>query len=307
MPARKKRNRKPGKAGRIALWALAGLAALLLALTGVAALNAARVNVRRAEVWLPDLPGGFDGATILYACDLDLCGINTPERCAALFDQLRSLNPDMMVLGGGYTSSSVWETLNRAETSDDATRQLKNRTSFFYYIRSFSAPLGKFAIAAPDDPDRDGLALLMQESGIVPLFNRAERVRRDGDEIVIAGMSADTDGLSRATNVFRRGECVIAVAPTPSLFPAMLTAEAADGGMWTDMVLSGGTHGGQINLFGATALTLDRWERQYLSGWFTENGLPVLVSEGVGCEGANLRLGSQAEVWLITMRRPTAE
>ena len=29
----------------------------------------------------------------------------------------------------------------------------------------------------------------------------------------------------------------------------------------------------------------------------------MLVTTGIGCEGANLRLGTQAEVWLITLER----
>ena len=34
-----------------------------------------------------------------------------------------------------------------------------------------------------------------------------------------------------------------------------------------------------------------------------ENALPILTTEGVGCEGLNLRLGTAPEVWLITLRR----
>ena len=29
---------------------------------------------------------------------------------------------------------------------------------------------------------------------------------------------------------------------------------------------------------------------------------PLLTSQGLGCEGLNLRLGTQAEAWLITLR-----
>ena len=32
--------------------------------------------------------------------------------------------------------------------------------------------------------------------------------------------------------------------------------------------------------------------------------LPLLVSRGLGCDGAMLRLGAQSEVWLLTLRRP---
>ena len=30
----------------------------------------------------------------------------------------------------------------------------------------------------------------------------------------------------------------------------------------------------------------------------------MLVSQGVGCSGVQLRLGTTSEVWLLTLRRP---
>ncbi len=49
------------------------------------------------------------------------------------------------------------------------------------------------------------------------------------------------------------------------------------------------------------ALSPDDAEKRFLSGWYT-GAAPLLVSQGLGCEGANFRLGSSAEVWLITLR-----
>ena len=52
-----------------------------------------------------------------------------------------------------------------------------------------------------------------------------------------------------------------------------------------------------------TLLPLDEQERRYISGWRKENGVFLLTSQGVGCEGVPLRLGTAAEVHLITLRR----
>ena len=96
---------------------------------------------------------------------------------------------------------------------------------------------------------------------------------------------------------------MLAVAYGPDVLPVMLTSEAADGGQWADLALCGHTHGVQLRLFGRSVLPLSQREQRYLSGWHTENGLPILITQGVGCEGINLRLGSTPEVWLITLRR----
>ena len=58
MASRKKTNKRPGRAGKILLAALLGLAILLLATLGVGALNASLIRVRRAEVSLKD-PAAF--------------------------------------------------------------------------------------------------------------------------------------------------------------------------------------------------------------------------------------------------------
>ena len=106
---------------------------------------------------------------------------------------------------------------------------------------------------------------------------------------------------------YSREACVIVAAYSPALVPRLMTMEASDAGHWADLILTGHTHGGQINLFGRSILTLTAQERGMLSGWSLEAGVPILTTSGVGCEGANLRVGSGAEVWLLTLRRPAAQ
>ena len=77
---------------------------------------------------------------------------------------------------------------------------------------------------------------------------------------------------------------------------------AAEAGSCADLVLSGHTHGGQIRLFGKSILSLSNAERRFLFGWNTQSGIPILTSQGIGCEGINMRLGTEPEVWLITLR-----
>ena len=184
MAKKRKTNAKMGRGGKIALLVCAIMLLLVMLVAGIAALNANIVRVRRAEVAIVDLPPAFDGVKILYASDIDLCGINTPEKSGALFDQLQSLKSDMLILGGDYNASSLFEVLNRpAGTTGDMSEALKKRTSFFHYIYSFEAPLGKFAIATPDDRDWDGLKRLMEESGVVPLINERKALQIGDDTL----------------------------------------------------------------------------------------------------------------------------
>lgn len=304
MAKRKKTNKKLGRGGKVALIAFAAVVLCLLLTAGIGAVNAAIVRIRRADVIIPNLPEGFEGKTVLYASDIDLCGLNTPKRAAALFNQLQSLRPDLLILGGDYTSTSLLDTLNRPEnTSQNQAKSLAARESFFYYLSSFDAPMGKFAIAAPEDPDWDALRDSMEQAGIRPLFNDRTAIRSGADTLWLVGICEEKVSLNSAGSAFHRDDCVLAAAYSPSVLPILLTSEASDGGPWADLVLCGHTHGGQIRLLGRSVLPLDNREARFLAGWSVDSGLPILVTQGVGCEGINLRLGSAPEVWLLTLRR----
>ena len=304
MATRKKTNKKPGKIGRIALGLFAALVLLLLVTAGVGLINANLLRIRRAEVIIGDLPQGFDGITLLYASDIDLCGLNTPDRAGAVFDQLQSLHPDLLILGGDYTSTALLDRLNQPTDSPvDETRMIESRSRFFHYISAFQAPLGKYAIASTDDVQWQNLRDVLEENGIHSLINEKVIIHAGADTLWLAGICGKVSSLNDAGSAFTRDECVIAIAEDPDLLPVLLTSEAADSGPWTDLILCGHTHGGQIRLFGRSVLSLSDTQQRFLSGWNTQSGIPILTTEGLGCEGLNLRLGTEPEVWLITLRK----
>lgn len=302
MANRRKTNKKPGRGGRIALKAFVAVLLIALATAAIGAINAGVVRIRRAEVRLLDLPPAFDGVSVLYASDIDLFGANTPEKSGALFEKLQSLKPDLLLLGGDYASASLLEVLNRPG-ADKASENRQARARFFQYIGAFDAPLGKYAIAAPEDGDLAALQADLRDAGIEPLLNQKAELRRGGDTLYLVGICEESAGLTSAGRAFANGDCVLAVAYSPAVLPVLLTGEASDGGPWADLALCGHTHGGQVRLFGRSALSLSREEQRHLSGWQYENALPILITQGVGCEGLNLRLGTAPEVWLITLRR----
>lgn len=304
MATRKKSNKKPGRGGRIALKVFAALLLALAVMAGIGLVNASLLRIRRAEVMVPDLPRGFDGKTLLYVSDIDLCGLNTPARAGAVFDQLQSLQPDILILGGDYNSTSLLDRLNQSDNSPvDESETIESRLDFFHYIRAFQAPMGKYAIAATEDVQWSNLREVMAQNGVQSLDNRKIELRSEGDTLWLVGVSGKVSSLNDAGRAFSRGDCVVVIAEGPDLLPVLMTSEASDSGFWADMILCGHTHGGQIRLFGRSVLSLTDAEQRFISGWNTQSGIPILTSEGMGCEGLNLRLGTEPQVWLITLKR----
>ena len=304
MATKIKTNKKPGKGGKIALGLFAALLLIFIITVCIGLINASLLRIRRAEVVLPDLAQWFDGKTILYASDIDIFGINTPARAGALFNQLQSLQPDILILGGDYTSSSLLSKLNHSEGNDNNTANvMKSRSDFFHYISAFQAPLGKYGIANTEDIQWQSLRVEMEENGIKPLFNERVGIHSHGDTLWLVGICGKISSLHDAGKAFSKNDCVVVIAEGPDVLPVLLTSEAADSGPWADLALCGHTHGGQIRLLGKSILSLSSAEKRFLSGWNTQSGTPILTSSGVGCEGVNIRLGTEPEVWLITLRR----
>jgi len=303
MATKIKTNKKPERGKKIVLGLFATLLLIVFITACIGTVNASLLRIRRAEVVLPDLPQNFDGKTLLYASDIDILGINTPNRLGTLFNQLQSLHPDLLVLGGDYNSTSLLDKLNQSENSNDnTTHLLKSRSDFFHYISNFQAPLGKYGIANTDDVQWQNLCEEMEASDIKPLINEKIGIHSNGETLWLVGICGKISSLNDAGQSFSHKECVLVFAEGPDVLPILLTSEAADSGSWADVVLCGHTHGGQIRLLGKSILSLSNAEKRFLSGWNTQSGIPILTSEGVGCEWINIRLGTEPEVWLITLR-----
>lgn len=298
MAAREKKIIKSPKKRKRIGWRIGAAAAALLMLgVGGLHLNARTVHVRYAYIKLEDLPVSFDGTKVLFASDFDLNGLITAADMDKLFGRLQTLQPDLLLLGGDYASPSLLERLNGRTGANEN----KTRRAFFEAIADFHAPLGKLAVSGDNDGCANDLNMAMMNSGVELIDGTVRVISNGADAIGVAGVGEDTGELSSIAGKLKESQCVIALMHSPSRVVDVQIAEASGGGQWADLALAGHTHGGQLQIAGRSILSLDETEKRCLGGWYSE-GAPLLVTEGVGCEGVNLRLGSQAEVWLITLR-----
>ena len=69
-----------------------------------------------------------------------------------------------------------------------------------------------------------------------------------------------------------------------------------------DLILSGHTHGGQINFLGISPF-IPEGSGKYISGWYREELPHMYVSRGIGTTGPPIRLGSRAEVTIFNFEK----
>ena len=300
-----KKSQKPKKGcgrRRIALAAVLLVALLLGALYGWMALQARVTHVRKSVVYLDDLPAALDGTTLLYVSDLNIRGAGDARRTQRLMNKLNELQPDVLLLGGDYCGGKILDGSPDADEGGQAAA-----LAFLRSLSSFNAPLGKYAVAGEQDQVLSRLKEALFDGGVTLLDDGCATIEKSGGQLVLAGLSDVSEKRTPYSEIggyFDGSECVIALTHNPSGYIGVRVAEARSGGAWADLVLAGHTLGGQIRAFGRTIYTLPEAEARCLGGWYYVGDLPMLVSQGVGCSGVLLRLGTQSEVWLLTLRRP---
>ena len=315
MAGKKKRKGKKAahrSAGRVLARLLLTAVALLLAVMTV---WGSFVTLECTDLPLRDLPSAFDGVKIVYISDIHLTTFNSLSKVKSLFKRLEKLKPDLLLLGGDYTGNDLVrlaENIGDDSAYDAAMTDL--RDLFFLSLGAFEAPLGKFAVAGDMDnllersagtPLDDAAAL----GGVTLLRDEAARVVKDGQTLILVGVDDWRTGLQDARTPaagLAADDCVIVLSHTPEALPQLNGQIALGGGLWMDAALTGHTLGGQIRLGSHELFNPLSSDERYLSGWHMENSTKTLISTGLSGATFTFRLGSTAQVHLITLRVQSA-
>lgn len=232
---------------------------------------------------LPPAFAPLKGRTLLFVSDIHLSRIFTLDALRRLIHQMDAFQPDMILLGGDYAESSVWQ------------RQ------FFKEISVLTPPLGIYAVAGNNDtecfPENIGeLKQIAAENGVTLLLNESVRVRAGAEVITIAGLDDFEYGSFPYRPLFD---------PTTASTFRILLSHYPQGtayysthldGPQPHLALSGHTHGGQFSICGITPFSVGFERRIHgmklpvISGWTTLGQTRLLVSDGIGTSRLPFRL-----------------
>ncbi|MEB2845771.1 metallophosphoesterase [Rhizobiales bacterium RZME27] len=184
-------------------------------------------------------------------------------------------------------------------------------------LATLKAPLGVHAIlgnhdywhddAFQLDPDGPNLAHeALKNAGIATYVNQATRLEKDGNPFWLAGLGdqmalpgrrfGGLDDLPETSRQITDTASAILMAHEPDIFARMDEASES-----MSLVLSGHTHGGQINIFGWRPMAASAGSRRYPAGHYREFGRDLIVSRGLGCSVLPVRIGSRPEINVIEL------
>jgi predicted MPP superfamily phosphohydrolase len=186
-------------------------------------------------------------------------------------------------------------------------------------LSRLKAPLGVHAILGNHDwwEDRTAQAkghgptlsrLALEHAGIPVYDNDVIRLTKAGRSFWLAGLgdqlafwpsrrryparTIGVDDLAATLSKVTDNDPIILLAHEPDIMPRVPERVA--------LVLSGHTHGGQVRLFGWSPVVPSRFGNRYAYGHVKEQ-CDLVVSGGLGCAIAPVRLGVPPEIVLVSI------
>lgn len=251
------------------------------------------LEMNRFDLPVRDLPAAFHGLKVAHLTDFHYGRQIPPGYLEGVLDRTMAERPDVFALTGDFV--------------DRGPRHVTTAARLF---RGLTAPLGVYAVLGNHDfsvhnargvrrhPHLNrAVADALGAEGVRVLRNEAVRVERDGAGLIVAGVD-DLWSCESNPDAALGGSC----PQTPRVVLAH-NPQSVDqfGGHRFDLVLSGHTHGGQIDWPGLGRVLLGKQARRWAAGLYPHAGGHVYVNKGVGF-GWRFRFGVRPEVAMFTLK-----
>jgi predicted MPP superfamily phosphohydrolase len=251
------------------------------------------LELNHHEVPIADLPGPFAGLRIVQLSDFHCSPRVTPAYLGEAVDLAQAQRGDVVVLTGDFVHKGfkfvdrVAETLGQLKADHGVYAVLGNHD---FSVRN---ALGFRRYRHLHRAVADALTA----RGIRVLHNETVPLRRQDARLNLTGVE---DLWSRECDLERAFAGLCPSVPRVVLAHNPRTIERL-AGRRCDLMLSGHTHGGQINLPGLGRLTLGRKVRRFAAGMYRHQQTYLYVNKGVGF-GFPVRFGVRPEVAVLTLR-----
>lgn len=263
-----------------------GLLCLSLLLSSCASLNFSNPGVGRVKQYTfqhKDIPPAFDGYKIAFISDLHYKSLFTNKRLRQLIKTLNKQHPDILLMGGDYLEGceytpELFTALSQVKTEDGIIAILGNHDYAACY---------------------DEVVEAMRENHIRLSEHRLDTITRGDQHIIIAGVrnpfNLTENGNSPSLDL-SDDDFVVLLVHTPEYVEQVPITH-------TDLALAGHTHGGQVTFFGLYAPILHSpLERRFRTGLkYNGEGIPVIITNGLGTSRKNVRMFAPSEVVVIRL------
>ncbi len=252
------------------------------------------LDISRQQLKLsPQVNAGWRGYRIAFMSDFHMMKEGEPLRTVReAFAQTLALKPDLVVLGGDYFGKGVW--------NPAMGRLICTLTEAGLPVVGVMGNHDYFG--RRHDPER--IIENLGKAGVKLLRNQALPLHYNGQQSWVVGMDDNDRGepdLAEATaDLSPTDRPLLVLSHNPEYVPELPHNFA-------ELVLSGHTHGGQVNpalppfhdRLNWTRFTHTTHRTRYPLGWYNVNDNRLYVSRGLGMSGFRLRFNARPELTIF--------
>jgi len=243
------------------------------------------LTVKDIEIKNICIPQEFDGKKIVFITDIHHGPNFSVKRLRNLVKTTNDLKPDIILLGGDYTSGTTY--------IDEC----------FSELNELNAPLGKYGVLGNHDHWNNARKTYecMKLTNIKSMDNYSEWITLNQSRIKIGGVGdlwTDTQEIQKTIGDVKKDDFVILLSHNPDY------AEKLGGlGSKINLMLCGHTHGGQVTFFCFYAPRLpSSYGQKYCSGIVFNGSTEIIISKGVGCLSPAIRFFCYPDIISLTLR-----
>mgnify|MGYP002435792089 FL=1 len=243
-------------------------------------------RVKKYDIYSKQLPDSFDGFRIAFASDFHYESRFDRKRLPALLKALQATRADILLLGGDYRG-----------------RNGGNLSELFDVIQQFHTSYGAYGVMGnhENNANYEVVKREMERTGVRLLEHQVDTLWKGNQYILICGIRNPFDltknGVSPTLSL-RAEDYVVMLTHTPDYVEDVDISN-------TDLALAGHTHGGQVSFFRKyTPAHFSKYGNRFLTGLkHNSQGIPVIISNGIGTSRKDIRLFTPSEVVLVILHK----
>lgn len=240
-------------------------------------------RIREYEFTHRDVPAAFEGFRIAFISDIHYQSLLKEKGLNDLVRLLIAQHADVLLIGGDFHEGCQYVPPVMAA------------------LAKVKTPMGTYAVLGNNDYEAcyDDIVREMDRHGMHLLEHKVDTLRRDGAQILVAGVRNPFDLAQNGkspTLGLSPDDFVILLTHTPDYAEDVPITHS-------DLVLAGHTHGGQVTLFGLYAPVVpSRYGQRFLTGLkYNSRHIPMIITNGIGTSQKSIRMFAPAEIVMIVL------
>lgn len=276
---------------------LVGIFCLIICLIGSVVIYGKYVSVNslmimNQKIESEKITKDLNNLKIAFISDIHFNHFMNSDRLMNMIEKINANKPDIILLGG-----DLFDDPSLFNVDDEARKQL------IHCLKALHANEGKFAVLGEEDHDENVSSFiedLLFQADFELLNNEHIQLTKNGDSFInLIGIDSIVKGnpdIEKSFEDVNTKSFTIVLSHAPDIIKDLPKSGI-------DLVLTGHSHGGQISLPFIGSLTKIKGASTYTKGDYLINQTRIIVSNGLGTTGQDIRIFSDPQCHMIRLTR----